>query len=67
MFVIQGEQCEIDIDECASKPCLYGECQDEIAHYSCVCEPGFEGQDCELEINECERFRPCQYGSCIGM
>lgn len=67
MFVIQGEQCEIDIDECASKPCLYGECQDGIAHYSCVCEPGFEGQNCELEINECERFQPCQHGSCIGM
>lgn len=27
---INGENCEIDIDECASGPCLHGMCQDQV-------------------------------------
>ena len=35
-----GTNCETDIDECASDPCLYGECEDLVADYQCNCEPG---------------------------
>ncbi len=61
-----GDNCEIDIDECASDPCLFGECQDGIAEYICLCEPGYEGTNCELEIDECERYTPCVKGVCMG-
>ena len=38
----------IDIDDCASKPCLNeGSCEDGINSYDCVCAAGFEGINCE--------------------
>jgi protein crumbs len=60
-----GINCEVNINECESKPCLHGECIDGIAEYTCKCNPGYEGVNCEIEINECERYKPCQHGSCI--
>ena len=35
-----GFNCEVDIDECASDPCLHGECVDLVAMYECKCHPG---------------------------
>lgn len=63
----EGDNCEIDIDECASNPCLHGSCEDGIAQYKCICKPGYEGINCELEINECERYQPCQHGFCTDL
>ncbi|XP_071747876.1 protein crumbs isoform X2 [Lepeophtheirus salmonis] len=60
----EGDNCEVNINECVSSPCRNGECQDGIAEYICVCNPGYEGKNCEEEIDECERFSPCQHGSC---
>ncbi|KAK7080255.1 DNA repair protein Rad9,Rhp9, partial [Halocaridina rubra] len=59
-----GDTCEINIDECASDPCLNGECIDEINAYFCQCLPGYEGINCEIEINECELYTPCIHGNC---
>ena len=56
----------MDINECAEEPCLHGECQDQIARYQCLCDPGYEGDRCELEIDECQRFTPCEHGACTG-
>ena len=37
---LTGTNCETDIDECASNPCLFGECVDLVADYQCDCKPG---------------------------
>lgn len=42
-FLSSGVNCEINEDDCASNPCEYGECQDGINEYKCVCAPGYTG------------------------
>ncbi|MBN3299790.1 CRUM1 protein, partial [Amia calva] len=57
-----GENCSVDIDECASMPCQNGgTCEDLINGYTCHCEPGYRGAGCETNIDECEG-NPCQNG-----
>ncbi|XP_066300054.1 uncharacterized protein [Branchiostoma lanceolatum] len=55
--------CEIDIDECKSKPCLNnGTCHEEHpVGYSCTCAPGFNGDHCENNIDDCDSVN-CQNG-----
>ena len=49
-----GKYCEIDVDECASRPCFNGaECQDLPQSYRCVCPEGFTGLQCQDEISDC--------------
>ena len=37
-----------DIDDCAGVTCQNnGTCQDGVNMFSCICEPGFEGEFCE--------------------
>ncbi|XP_045483741.1 protein crumbs isoform X3 [Harmonia axyridis] len=62
---ITGKNCEIDIDECQSSPCVHGKCENLINSYSCTCNDGFEGERCDIDINECEKFHPCVNGVCI--
>lgn len=47
-----GLDCSIDLDECASRPCLnLGTCLDEIAAYSCNCQVGWSGENCGERLN----------------
>ncbi|CAG0888949.1 unnamed protein product [Cyprideis torosa] len=59
-----GDNCEINIDECSSNPCLNGNCVDQVNAFFCECFRGYEGMLCQVEINECERFTPCVRGTC---
>lgn len=39
-----GFNCEVNLDDCKSKPCDYGRCIDKINGYECACEPGYTGE-----------------------
>jgi protein crumbs len=62
---VTGENCEIDINECESSPCVQGICVDNIGGYVCECNEGFEGERCNIDIDECERYKPCIHGKCL--
>ncbi|RWS18590.1 crb-like protein [Leptotrombidium deliense] len=49
-----GKNCEINIDECESNPCLNVTCINFIGDYKCQGLDGFRGDNCEENINECE-------------
>lgn len=57
---------EIDIDECASNPCVSGVCIDGMNAYTCSCLPGWTGANCEIDIDEC-LSEPCLNGTCTDL
>nr|XP_022329850.1 sushi, nidogen and EGF-like domain-containing protein 1 [Crassostrea virginica] len=66
-YVFRVDQNKISnadtIDECASSPCVHGNCSNEYLYYECICEPGYTGVNCESEIDECQSS-PCIHGNC---
>uniref|UniRef100_A0A674DK64 Neurogenic locus notch homolog protein 1 n=1 Tax=Salmo trutta TaxID=8032 RepID=A0A674DK64_SALTR len=42
--LLLGINCEVNLDDCKSKPCDYGTCLDKINGYECACEPGYSGK-----------------------
>jgi len=53
-----GQRCEVNIDDCVSKPCLFGgTCIDEINSYSCQCPPDRAGKSCEHELTWSDDLR----------
>lgn len=63
-----GDNCEIDINECAQRPCLNGgRCIDGVNNFTCDCSStGYEGYLCEVDVDECRRDDPCVRGRCIN-
>lgn len=62
LFAFEGRNCELQIDECSSQPCLNGAtCRDALGTFACSCAPGFLGDLCETNLDECIS-RPCLNG-----
>ena len=41
-----GMNCETNIDDCATNPCVNGTCTDLVDGYNCTCQAGFTGTNC---------------------
>nr|XP_020727816.1 protein crumbs homolog 2 [Odocoileus virginianus texanus] len=58
----EGDDCGVDVDECASRPCLSGGlCQDLPSGFQCHCPDGYTGPTCEEDMDEC-LSEPCLHG-----
>ena len=49
-----GQLCDVNVDECLSRPCSHGTCVDGINDYTCHCDPGYTGRHCMINIDECQ-------------
>ena len=59
----EGTNCDVEVDECASNPCVNGDCADQVNAFECLCYPGWEGTNCDVEVDECAS-NPCVNGDC---
>ena len=54
-----GKLCDIDIDECASRPCVNGgTCINDKNGYSCACPFNYAGKNCE-RVQLCTKGKKC--------
>nr|XP_049698738.1 protein crumbs [Helicoverpa armigera] len=64
-----GARCEVDVDECAAGlvSCGPGDCLNLNGSYTCLCAPGFCGNECSLQdpcfaLGEGNGTGPCLHG-----
>lgn len=59
LFFLSGKHCQVDIDDCASSPCLNGGmCIDKVNGFVCNCSERWMGDRCERPYNICDA-KPC--------
>ncbi|KAK3561087.1 hypothetical protein QTP86_028410 [Hemibagrus guttatus] len=40
---LEGERCQVNVNDCKSNPCQRGECLDGLNTFTCLCPAGFTG------------------------
>lgn len=56
----------LDINECASNPCVNGDCIDEPNMYNCTCQPGWTGVNCHIGKEEYSlQLQKRRYFQCV--
>ncbi|XP_052231204.1 neurogenic locus notch homolog protein 2-like [Dreissena polymorpha] len=55
------------IDDCASLPCMHGNCTDKVAGFTCSCYPGYSGTTCQTDIDDCAGVVCQNGGTCRDM
>uniref|UniRef100_A0A673NCA8 Si:dkey-30e9.7 n=1 Tax=Sinocyclocheilus rhinocerous TaxID=307959 RepID=A0A673NCA8_9TELE len=58
---LEGDRCEVDVDDCRSNPCFSGTCVDGLNSFTCHCPEGLTGVICDEDIDEC-LSAPCYPG-----
>ncbi|XP_078263856.1 protein crumbs homolog 1 isoform X2 [Rhinoraja longicauda] len=61
-----GGNCEEDIDDCRSSPCIHGHCTDRVSAYQCTCLPGYTGTNCEANVDHCPTHRCANGATCVN-
>ena len=63
-----GTVCDIDKDDCFTKPCVHGSCTDKgTLIFACTCSPGYGDATCSTNlVNDC-LTRPCKNGDCTDI
>jgi Notch-like protein len=61
-----GSLCEVQINQCASSPCINGaQCFNLVNSYVCNCKSDYYGTNCQLKQNNCASS-PCRNnGTCF--
>lgn len=62
----QGENCQDDVNECISGPCIHGTCRNLPGEYLCQCAQGYRGKHCEEDVDECQELHCENTGSCVN-
>ncbi|XP_036362858.1 uncharacterized protein LOC115216258 [Octopus sinensis] len=64
----KGQMCNINIDDCASNPCLHGaNCTDLENDFSCNCSAGWTGKRCENIDSMCQANTCSNNAQCIDI